>query len=127
MAENGAGATPTVELTDPLGGLVATVVDRVWTQAGDHTVTIDGDALADGEYDVVITARTAVGASVQQVVPLRVNRALGPLRGRDGQTAENSSAPAPTRPSDRSLRRGDRLEQRVGTHRRACRGCRAEH
>jgi flagellar hook assembly protein FlgD len=72
-----AAANVTVEVTDPLGGVVATVVDRVWTQAGDHTVTIEGDALADGEYDVVITARTAAGASVQQVVPLRVNRALG--------------------------------------------------
>jgi len=60
-----------------LGGLVTTVVDRVWTQAGEHTVTIDGAALADGEYNVVITARSAAGASVQQVVPLRVNRGLG--------------------------------------------------
>jgi flagellar hook assembly protein FlgD len=72
-----AAANVTVEVADPLGGLVATVVDRVWTQAGEHTVTIDGAALADGEYSVVITARTATGASVQQVVPLRVNRTLG--------------------------------------------------
>ncbi len=67
----------TVEVTDALGVLAATVVDRVWTQAGDHAVTIDGAALADGEYNVVITARTATGASVQHVVPLRVNRTLG--------------------------------------------------
>jgi flagellar hook assembly protein FlgD len=70
-------ANVTVEVTDPLGGLVTTVVDRVWTQAGEHTVTIDGSALADGEYNVVITARSAAGASVQQVIPLRVNRGLG--------------------------------------------------
>ena len=70
-------ANVTVDVTDPLGGLVTIVVDRVWTQAGEHTVTIDGAALADGEYNVVITARSAAGASVQQVVPLRVNRGLG--------------------------------------------------
>jgi len=70
-------ANVTVDVTDPLGGLVTTVVDRVWMQAGEHTVTIDGAALADGEYNVVITARSAAGTSVQQVVPLRVNRGLG--------------------------------------------------
>ena len=70
-------ANVTVELTDLLGGVVTTVVDRVWTQAGEHTLTIDGAALADGEYNVVITARTAAGASVQQIVPLHVNRGLG--------------------------------------------------
>jgi hypothetical protein len=67
----------TVELTDAVGALVATVVDRVWTQAGDHLLTIDGAALADGEYNVVITARTAAGVAVQQLVPLRVDRTLG--------------------------------------------------
>jgi hypothetical protein len=72
-----AAANVTVEVTDAVGGLVATVVDRVWTQAGEHTVTIDGATLADGEYNVVITARTQAGASVQQLVPLRVSRMLG--------------------------------------------------
>ena len=28
----------TVEVTDAIGGVVATLVDRVWTQAGTHTV-----------------------------------------------------------------------------------------
>ena len=72
-----AAANVTVEVTDALGVAVATVVDRVWTQAGDHTVSIDGSALLDGEYTVVITARTVAGASVQSLVPLRVNRTLG--------------------------------------------------
>ena len=60
-----------------IGGLIATVVDRVWTQAGQHTATIDGVALADGDYYVVVTARSAAGVSVEKVVPLRVNRTLG--------------------------------------------------
>jgi hypothetical protein len=70
-------ANVTVEITDAIGGVVATPVDRVWTRAGQHVVTIDGAALPDGTYDVVVTARTAAGASVQQLTPLSVNRALG--------------------------------------------------
>jgi len=72
-----AAANVTVEVTDALGGVVATVVDRVWTQAGEHTVPVDGASLVDGEYSVVITARTAAGVSVQSIVPLHVNRTLG--------------------------------------------------
>jgi len=70
-------ANVTVEVADPLGGIVETVVDRVWTQAGEHSVAIDGTPLADGEYTVVITAVSAVGTAVQQVAPLRVSRVLG--------------------------------------------------
>jgi hypothetical protein len=72
-----ASANVTVEVTDVIGGVLATVVDRVWTRAGQHTVTIDGSALADGDYNVVITARTVAGVSVQKVIPLSVNRTLG--------------------------------------------------
>jgi N-acetylmuramoyl-L-alanine amidase len=72
-----AAANVTVEVTDGLGGVVATVVDRVWMQAGEHTVSVDGAPLVDGEYSVVISARTAGGLSVQSIVPLHVNRTLG--------------------------------------------------
>jgi hypothetical protein len=72
-----ASANVTVEVTDVIGGVLATIVDRVWTRAGQHTVTIDGSALADGDYNVVVTARTAAGVSVQKVIPLSVNRTLG--------------------------------------------------
>ena len=72
-----AAANVTIDVTDALGGVVATVVDRVWTQAGEHTVSVDGATLVDGEYSVVITARTAAGVTVQSIVPLRVNRTLG--------------------------------------------------
>ena len=72
-----AAANVTVEVTDAIGGVASTLVDRVWTQAGEHTVSVDGASLVDGEYGVLITARTAAGATVQSVVPLRVNRTLG--------------------------------------------------
>jgi hypothetical protein len=72
-----AAANVTVEVTDAIGGAVATPVDRVWTAAGSHTATIDGAALADGQYNVVVTARTAAGVSVQKLTPLSVNRTLG--------------------------------------------------
>jgi hypothetical protein len=70
-------ANVTVAVTDPGGLTVATPVDRVWTQAGEHTVTIDGSALPDGVYSVVIAARTPAGTEVQTVVPLTVSRTLG--------------------------------------------------
>jgi hypothetical protein len=66
-----------VEITDEVGGVVATVLDRVWTPAGEHSIDYDGAALADGNYNVVVTARTAAGTSVQKVIPLSVNRTLG--------------------------------------------------
>jgi len=72
-----ASANVTVEVTDAIGGVVATVVDRVWTAAGQHNLALDGAALADGTYNVVVTARTAAGVSVQKVIPLSVNRTLG--------------------------------------------------
>ena len=72
-----ASANVTVEVTDAVGGVVATAVDRVWTGGGQHTVELDGAPLADGTYNVVVTARTAAGLSVQRVIPLSVNRTLG--------------------------------------------------
>ena len=56
---------------------MSTLVDRVWTVAGQHTVEVDAAALADGTYTIVVTARTPAGASVQKVIPLSVNRTLG--------------------------------------------------
>ena len=70
-------ANLTIEVTDAIGGVVLTVVDRVWTAGGEHTVELDGTVLSDGNYNVVVTARTATGVSVQKVIPLSVNRTLG--------------------------------------------------
>ena len=72
-----ASANVTIEITDAIGGVVATVVDRVWTGAGQHTLDLDGAALPDGTYNVVVTAGTATGVSVQKLIPLSVNRTLG--------------------------------------------------
>jgi hypothetical protein len=72
-----APANVSVEITDVAGSLLATVVDRVWTRAGQHTVNIDGAALPDGSYNVVVTARRAAGVAVQKLIPLGVNRTLG--------------------------------------------------
>jgi hypothetical protein len=40
-------------------------------------VPIDGVGLPDGRYGIVITARTAIGTTVQSIVPLTVSRTLG--------------------------------------------------
>jgi len=72
-----APANVTVELTDLSGTLLATVVDRVWTLAGEHSATVDGATLPDGLYTVAVRARTAAGAEAEQLVPLAVSRTLG--------------------------------------------------
>jgi hypothetical protein len=72
-----APANVTIEVVDSIGGVLATAVDRVWTGAGQHTVVVGGDTLADGRYTIVITARTSGGATVQRLVPLSVSRTLG--------------------------------------------------
>ena len=72
-----APANVSVDVTDAIGSPVLTVVDRVWTQAGQHVADIDGEGIPDGDYNVVVTARTATGSSVQKVIPLSVNRTLG--------------------------------------------------
>ena len=70
-------ANVTLEVADSIGSVVVTVVDRVWTRAGQHDVVIDGTTLPDGSYSVVLTARTAAGTEVQRLVPLTVSRTLG--------------------------------------------------
>jgi hypothetical protein len=72
-----APANVTVEVTDSLGAVVSTVVDRVWTRAGEHSALIDGTVLPDGGYLVTVTARTAAGLEVTAAVPLTVTRTLG--------------------------------------------------
>jgi hypothetical protein len=72
-----ASANVSVAVTDAIGGVLATVVDRVWTGAGQHTVSLDGAVLADGTYNVVVTARAPSGFLVQRVIPFSVNRTLG--------------------------------------------------
>jgi hypothetical protein len=72
-----ASANVTVGVADAVGGVVATLVDRVWTSAGEHTVALDGASLADGRYSVVVTARSPAGVESQRVVPLTVSRTLG--------------------------------------------------
>jgi len=71
-----APANVSVEIVDSVGGVIATLVDRVWTRAGQHTVPIDGAGLPDGRYGIVITARTATDVTVQSTVPLSVIRTL---------------------------------------------------
>ena len=71
------GANLTVEVADASGGVVTTVIDRVWTRAGKHTVAIDGTALADGVYSVAVRAYTTTSSEVVSTVPLTVTRTLG--------------------------------------------------
>jgi hypothetical protein len=70
-------ANVTVEVVSGDGLALATVVDRVWTSAGQQTATVTGDGLPDGTYEIVVRARTAASSEVVQSVPLIVSRTLG--------------------------------------------------
>ncbi len=70
-------ANVTVELADATGAVATTVVDRVWTRAGAHSVPIDPSALPDGVYSAVVHAYTATSPEVVATVSLTVSRTLG--------------------------------------------------
>jgi hypothetical protein len=70
-------ANVTVAVVDGYGTVVATIVDRVWTAAGRHSTAVDGAALADGLYSIVLTARSAAGTQLTKALPLTVSRTLG--------------------------------------------------
>ena len=72
-----APAEVTVEITDAIGNTLATPIDHVPQRAGLQRTTIDGTVLADGTYNVAVSASDGSGAFVQTVVPLTVNRTLG--------------------------------------------------
>ncbi|MDQ3378902.1 MAG: N-acetylmuramoyl-L-alanine amidase [Actinomycetota bacterium] len=70
-------ANVTVEVVDQSGLTASTVVDRVWTRAGKHTVDIGGASLTDGAYSVLVRAVDQAGLEVEKTVPLLVSRTLG--------------------------------------------------
>jgi flagellar hook assembly protein FlgD len=82
-------ANVTVEVADAAGTVVATLVDRVFQDAGKHTVAIDGAAFPDGAYTVNVRARTATSAEVIQIVPLLVSRTLGLVSASPGAFSPN--------------------------------------
>jgi hypothetical protein len=84
-----AAANVTVEVVDAAGVVLATVLDRVWTTAGKHSLTVDGAALPDGSYSVVIRARTESSAETTQTVPLVVSRTLGLVSASPGVFSPN--------------------------------------
>jgi hypothetical protein len=70
-------ANVTVDVVDSTGVIAATVLDRVWSRAGTHSLTVDGAALTDGAYSVVVRAHTATSGEVVASSPLTVSRTLG--------------------------------------------------
>jgi hypothetical protein len=70
-------ANLTVEVLNSALAVVATPVDRVWTGTGSRKLTIDGAALPDGKYTVVLTATSSLGTFVTKSVALTVSRSLG--------------------------------------------------
>jgi hypothetical protein len=70
-------ANLTVEVADASGLVAATVVNRVWTRAGDHSVAIDPSGLPDGVYSAVVRAYTPTSPEIVATAALTVSRTLG--------------------------------------------------
>jgi len=65
------------EIIDATGAVVAQAAPLRWRRAGDRTITVAGQSLADGAYTLRLTAK-ATGDRVATVdVPLLVTRTLG--------------------------------------------------
>ena len=70
-------ANVTVEIADSAGTVLVTPLDRVFTGAGKHALTLDAEGLPDGSYTAVVRARTATSSEVVQTAPFVVSRTLG--------------------------------------------------
>jgi len=72
-----ADANVGAEVVDATGAVVAQAAPLRWRRAGERTITVRGQSLADGAYTLTLTAK-ATGGRVSGVdVPLLVTRTLG--------------------------------------------------
>jgi len=72
-----ADANVGAEVVDATGAVVAQAAPLRWRRAGERTITVTGQALADGTYTLTLTARATGGRVAAVEVPLLVTRTLG--------------------------------------------------
>jgi uncharacterized protein with LGFP repeats len=70
-------ANVTVEVADSVGNVLFTLLDGATTAAGRHTLSVDGGALPDGTYNLVVRAQAGLETEVVETLPLVVSRTLG--------------------------------------------------
>ena len=72
-----ADANVGAEVVDATGAVVAQAAPLRWRRAGERTVTVSGQSLADGTYTLTLTAKATGGRTSTAEVPLLVTRTLG--------------------------------------------------
>jgi len=72
-----ADANVGADVVDATGAIVAQAAPLRWRRAGERTITVTGQSLADGAYTLTLTAKAAGGRVAAVEVPLLVTRTLG--------------------------------------------------
>ena len=72
-----ADANVGADVVDAAGAIVAQAAPLRWRRAGERTVTVAGQSLADGAYTLRLTAKATGGRMATTDVPLLVTRTLG--------------------------------------------------
>jgi hypothetical protein len=65
------------DVVDATGAVVAQAAPLRWRRAGERTITVGGQSLADGTYTLRLTAKAAGGRVATTELPLLVTRTLG--------------------------------------------------
>jgi hypothetical protein len=71
-----ADANVGAEVVDAAGAVVAEAAAPRWRKAGDRTITVSGQSLADGSYTLTLTAKATGGRIATTDMPLLVTRTL---------------------------------------------------
>ncbi|HET6684161.1 MAG TPA: N-acetylmuramoyl-L-alanine amidase [Gaiella sp.] len=72
-----ADANVGADVVDGTGAIVAQAAPLRWRRAGERTITVAGQSLADGAYTLRLTAKATGGRVATTDVPLLVTRTLG--------------------------------------------------
>ena len=72
-----ADANVGADVVDSTGAVVAQAAPLRWRRAGERTITVAGQSLADGAYTLGLTAKATGGRVATAEVPLLVTRTLG--------------------------------------------------
>jgi N-acetylmuramoyl-L-alanine amidase-like protein len=72
-----ADANVGADVADAAGAVVAQAAPLRWRRAGERTITVGGQSLADGTYTLRLTAKATGGRVATTEIPLLVTRTLG--------------------------------------------------
>ena len=73
-------ANVTLKVRDDFGGEVATIAGKTWKRAGEHALRFDPGVLADGIFQIELSASATGGRQATATTQIAVSRTLGDVR-----------------------------------------------